>query len=413
MQQPQQGLTQASVGQTHPPDRIVLLDGLRAVALLGIFLVNIEWFTRPWQSFGSGVLPGLSGLDLAAAWTVHVFVAGKFWILFSLLFGMGFAVMAARVDAQGGFAPRYLRRLAFLLVIGLAHALLQWVGDILHTYAVAGLLLLCLVRLQPLTQLVLGLTLYGGLCLLMLLGAVFMWLVPDAAGSLQAAAADNLRAGVQASAIYANGTFSQVTAQRAADLATLAPNNLMVVPMALGVFLIGSWLLRSGRMRDAVAHRGFFVRLALGCLPVGLAITLLAAWLGTSFPAGAQDGRDMLAMTLQMLGALPLSLGYLALMVLAWQVPSGQRVLKALAPAGRMALTLYLMQSLLASLAFYGYGLALWGRVSPAGLLAFAVAVFAVQVLLARWWLARFRYGPVEWLWRWVTYARRPDMRAG
>ncbi|WP_407351076.1 DUF418 domain-containing protein [Luteimonas sp. R10] len=391
-------------------DRIGLLDALRAFALLGIFLVNIEWFTRPWQEFGNGVASGLAGIDHAAAWGVHVFVAGKFWILFSLLFGIGFAVMMARAEKAGRpFRALYLRRTAALLVIGIAHALLLWAGDILHTYALAALLLLALRDLRPRTQLVLGLSIYYGLCLLALLGAAVAGLVPGAAeeGAARAFSADP-GATAEAARAYAEGGFARVSGQRAADFARFLLNDFFVVPMALGVFLVGSWLLRSGRIGDVAAQRPFFRRLAGFGLPLGLGLSLWAASIGVGLDAAGNDARWLLANALMSLGALPLALGYLALVALAWSTDAGARALGLLAPAGRMALSHYLLQSLVGSLVFYGYGLALWGRIGHAGLLLLAAVVFALQVATSRWWLARFRFGPVEWLWRWATYGRRP-----
>ena len=394
-------------------ERIGLLDALRGLALLGIFVVNIEWFTRPWQEFGNGMAQGLAGADFIAAWAVHVFVSGKFWILFSLLFGMGFAVMMARAKASDRFASIYLRRLAVLFAIGIAHALLFWVGDILHSYVIAGLLLLALRDAGPRAQLAIGLAMYLGLCGLSLLAGAAMLAVPAGQMDMVAtgALAENARAAEAAAAAYAGGGFAEVTAQRLRDFSSLAWNNFGVVPMALGIFLIGSWLLRSGRIADVAGNRAFFVRMAACCLPLGLAVTLWAAWLSTGHPQGTLDMRYLVAASLHGLGALPMTLGGVALVALAWQSAVGARLLGLVAPVGRMALTNYLLQSVIASLLFYGYGLAMWGRIGHAGLVLLALAVFALQALASRWWLARYRFGPLEWAWRWLTYGSRPPMR--
>ena len=400
------------VAPTSGSERIGLLDALRGLALLGIFLANIEWFTRPWQEFANGMAQGLSGLDHAAAWTVHVFVNGKFWILFSLLFGLGFAVMMERAQASGRSARIYLRRLAVLFAIGIAHALLVWVGDILHSYAIAGLLLLGMREVRPRKQLAVGLALYLGLCGLSLLaGASMLALPPGGTDAMAGELAESARAADAAAASYAGGGFAGVTAQRLRDFSMLAWNNFGVVPMALGIFLVGSWLFRSGRITDVAAHRGFFVRMAAWGLPLGLALTLWAASLATGHPHGTVDGRYVMAAGLHGLGALPMTLGGVAALALAWQSRAGMRLLGALAPAGRMALTNYLLQSVVASLVFYGYGLAMWGRIGHAGLVLLVLAVFALQVLASRWWLARFRFGPLEWAWRWLAYGARPAMR--
>ena len=397
---------------TAAGERIELLDALRAWALLGIFLVNLPWFTRPWQEFDRGILPGLESLDYAAAWGLHIFVAGKFWILFSILFGAGFALMAERAAAAGASTRPYVRRMLVLLVLGVAHALLLWVGDILHTYAVAGLLMLAFRGLAPRGQLVAGLLMFSAVAALSLLTALALMAMPaDALANLRAESTAQTVAGLQAGAIYAGDGFAAVSAQRLADFSSLVSMNVLIVPMALSMFLIGSWLLRSGLLRDVAAHRHFLLKLTAACLPLGLGLTLWSASIGVTYPDGMVDAHSVFAATLHQLGALPLSLAYLGLASLAWQSHVGQRMLAAVAPAGRMALTNYLGQSLLASLVFYGYGLAMWGRIPPAGLVVLALVVFALQVLASRWWLQRYRFGPLEWLWRWLTYGTRPALR--
>lgn len=401
----------AGLAPTAAHERIGLLDGLRGLALAGIFVVNIQWFSRPWQEFGNGMAQGLAGVDHAVAWCVHVFVAGKFWVLFSLLFGIGFALMMERAQASGRPVRLYLRRLAVLFVLGIAHALLVWVGDILHAYAIAALGLLLMRGLSARAQLGIGLSIYLGLYALSLLGGLAMTAMPPGPPELRQLLADGVREGTAAAAAYAGGGFAEVTAQRARDFSMLLANAFGVVPMALAVFLVGSWLFRSGRIGDVAGHRRFFVRMAAWCVPLGLALTLASARLSTGHAEGFNNPRWVLASSLHGLGALPLTLGGVAALALAWQGVVGRRVLGALAPAGRMALTNYLLQSVVAALVFYGYGLAMWGRIGNAGMVVLAGAVFAMQVLAGRWWLERYRFGPLEWVWRWLTHGRRPPMR--
>ena len=402
--------TVGKLAPTSDRERIGLLDGLRGLALLGIFIVNIEWFSRPWQEFGNGMAQGLAGIDHVGAWLVHVFVSGKFWVLFSLLFGIGFALMMERAQASGRPVRLYLRRLAVLLLLGIAHALLAWAGDILHAYAIAALGLLMMRGLSPRAQLGIGLAIYLGLYALSLLGGLAMMVMPLEQAGFRQLLAEGVQAGEAAAAAYAGGGFAEVTAQRASDFGMLLSNAFGVVPMALAVFLVGSWLFRSGRLGDIAGNRGFFVRMVAWCLPLGLALTLASAWLSTGHPDGFYNPRWVFASSLHGLGALPMTLGGVAALALAWQ-GAGNRLLALLAPAGRMALTNYLLQSVIASLVFYGYGLAMWGRVGYAGMVALAAAVFAVQVVASRWWLGRYRFGPLEWAWRWLTYGRRLPMR--
>jgi uncharacterized protein len=127
-------------------ERIEALDVIRGIALIGIFLMNVEWFTRPIAELGTGVDVTQTGLSYAASWFIYTFVQGKFWTMFSLLFGMGFAVMLTRSeDNQRAFVTPYLRRIVGLFLFGSAHFVMLWTGDILHNYAVTALALLLIV----------------------------------------------------------------------------------------------------------------------------------------------------------------------------------------------------------------------------------------------------------------------------
>lgn len=390
-------------------ERSGLLDAVRALALFGIFAVNLEWFNRPWQEFGEGAREGLAGADALAAWAIQVFVAGKAWLLFSLLFGIGFALMQARAARAGrDFAPVHRRRAWTLLAIGLAHGALLWPGDILRTYALAAFLMPALGARSPRAQRDLGLGLYLGLVAL----GMALALLATAWGADAATAENGAAAAAAAAQVYAHGGYLEVTLQRVRDLLPLIAADIGGVPLVLGAFLLGDWLLRSGRIGDPAAHARYHRGMAWVGLPAGLALavaTTLAFGLNAGQAGGA--GRWYFGAALQQLAALPVALGVLSAATLCWSRPRGRRALAAIAPAGRMALSHYLLQSLLASTLFYGYGLALWGRPGPAALLALAVAAFGLQVLASRWWLARFRFGPVEWAWRWATYGERPPMR--
>jgi uncharacterized protein len=401
LREPTTGVTVSSTttnpAPIAPKDRIEALDVIRGFALFGIFLVNIEWFTRPWQELGAGMQAGTAALDHTVDWLVYLAARGKFWVLFSLLFGMGFAVMSGRLTATGrDFGTVYLRRSAVLMVFGIAHAVLLWSGDILHGYALAALALLLLARgMQPASQLYVGASIYLLFALLATVSGIVAADVeaPDAPATAAEAAA--------AAQVYAHGDYPAVTAQRARDfMFELLPHDIDIVPMAFSVFLCGAWFVRSGRIGDVVAHMPFFRGMAIIGLAVGAAFTAVILF----GPQGLSGGALLL-------GSAATALGYLG--AIAWLLarPATARYVAWLAPVGRMALSNYLLQSLLASTIFYGYGLGLWGRIGRTGQVLLVVAIFAAQALLSRWWLSRYRFGPVEWLWRWGTYGRRPAMK--
>lgn len=466
-----------------PGERIATLDVIRGIALLGIFLMNVEFFGRPVADLDGGLAPGAQGLDYWVGWAVHVFVRGKFWTMFSLLFGMGFAVMLARAEQAGrGFLAPYLRRTLALAAFGAMHFILVWSGDILGSYALGAVLLVLAFHGRPAallatalgaigTALMLGLlsgpsgelpwqplagigtsllilagvaaalqrwpvsglrnaglALYVVPFLLMTLGAALALArppvpAPAAAPATAAAPAPDAKAQRRAGAVaeaeraiaeearvMSGGSYAQAVALRAGRYPSHMARDIGFAVIVLGMFLLGAWFVRSGAIVRPEAHLPLFRRLLVFGLPLGLGMSLLSAAIATSHVRGVNDLAFQLASGLALLGNLPACLGYVAAIVLAMRAPWG-RWLSVFGPAGRMALTNYLAQSVVGTLFFYGYGLGHWGM-GRAPQLLFVAVVFAMQLALSRWWLARFRYGPLEWLWRGVTYLRWPSMRA-
>ncbi len=387
-----------------PDERIATLDVLRGLALLGILLMNMEGFVGPLDLSTTGIDPHWQGVDRWADAFVYVFVQGKFFTLFSLLFGAGFAVMAQRAEAAGrDFTGFYLRRSLGLLGIGLAHALLLWSGDILVAYALLSFLLLAF-REAPRAWLpAMGMLSYlAAIGLMLLLGAMVMLLPADAAQAASAQAA--IEAQRQA---YGHGTYAQAVLQRLHDFGASLGALLVVGPQVLGMFLIGSWFARSGAIARPDQHARLFAWLRRGALPLGLALMLASAWYQPWLAPGRFDLRSAVAYATGSVAGLLMCLGYLA-----WGV-RWSHALRWLAPAGRMALSNYLGQSLVCTLLFYDYGLGWFEQMGRAWQLLFAVALFAAQVAFSRFWLRRFRFGPVEWLWRAITYWRLPPLRRG
>lgn len=403
------------------PDRIQALDALRGFALLGILLMNIEAFVGPLMNSMTGLDPSLQGADRTMDAAIYLLVQGKFFPLFSMLFGMGFAVMLMRADAAGRpFLGLYLRRIGTLLVLGLAHAVLLWPGDILVTYALMGLLLGLCFRGTPQSRLpkwgVAMMLLPVGLTLLMgLLGSAMQAMPEEArAGFEQAMAAQGAQIDAQVEAqrlAYGSGSYAEATAQRASDFLSMLGFIFIFGAFILGLFLVGAWFTRSGAIARPEQHARLFWRLRWVALPVGLAMVLVSYWMVPTMDFGRLDLTASTAQSLQMLGGAVMALAYLAWFVRGLQSPVLGRWLGLLAPAGRMALTNYLMQSLVCTTIFYGYGLGYFEQLPRAWQPLFVLALFGLQVALSHWWLARFRFGPMEWLWRAATYLQLPPMR--
>lgn len=411
--------TETTLAPLPADERIQAMDVLRGFALLGILLTNIEGMVGPLNASLTGLDQGLTGADRWADALVYIFVQGKFYPLFSLLFGMGFAVMMARAAAAGRpFFAVYLRRVLALLAIGLAHALLVWSGDILTTYALIAVLLLACFRRTPQSRLpkwaiffILVPSLLVGL--FGLLGSAAQ-LDPTAAAQMNLALAEQrseMDAMLEAQrAAYGSGSFADALAQRHEDLAVMMGNLLLMGWQILGLFLLGSWFVRSGAIARPQQFPRLYQRLRWVALPIGLAMTLLSFRILPTMDFGRLDIASSAAMVLAMLGGMLMCLGYLAWIVKGLQSASAPR-LGLLAPAGRMALSNYLMQSIVCTTLFYGYGLGYFEQLPRAWQVPFVLAFFALQVVLSHAWLSRFRFGPAEWLWRAATYLRLPAMR--
>ncbi|MDQ3205435.1 MAG: DUF418 domain-containing protein [Pseudomonadota bacterium] len=414
-------LTEASLGPVAADERIPVMDVLRGFALLGIALMNIETIVGPLFAGLTGLDPALSGADRWADALIYILVQGKFYALFSLLFGMGFALMLARAQASGrSFGVLYLRRTLVLLTIGLAHMLLVWSGDILTIYALIAPLLLLFRRSDPARLLKWGVALFVMPALLLLAAGAMASLAqsdPVAAAEFErslAAQSQMMSGALDAQReAYGSGSYADAVTQRLADFKLMLSHAVMLTGwQILGMFLIGAWFVRSGAIARPPEFSHLYRRLRLVAFPAGLALMLASFWMMPTGDFGRMDLSWGLATALAMLAGLLMCLGYVGMVVAAsWSTGAVSKLLALLAPAGRMALSNYLAQSLVLTLVFYGYGLGYFEQLPRAWQLPFALALFSLQVAFSHWWLARFRFGPAEWVWRAATYATIPPMR--
>lgn len=383
-------------------ERVRELDGLRAVALFGILAVNIWYFADPWTLSGELSPDHRSTSDTAVRFVATTLFEGKFYLLFSFLFGYSFVLQeraAHRVNASP--VPRTLRRLAGLAVLGLAHGLVLYYGDILLTYAVVGLVLL---GLRDISQRAAVLTATGitvGMASLLIVvgGIVAVANMPTGDGAVPAPDIAALTSGPRAA----------LTANIEGYLLAVPSVLFFQGPLALAMFLVGLAAARSGLLERPISS-ATLRRAAALCLPIGL---LAAAGQSYLLYYADRDRFSLLTTGVTTLTAPLATAGYLCLVLLLFRSPAGQGVLALLAPAGRMALTNYVGQSLLLAVVFTGFGLGLTNVLAPALVLLIVVVVFAVQLVLSRLWLTRFTVGPLEAILRRVTYSSRDAQPLG
>ena len=395
-----------------------VLDALRGFALFGILLVNMALFSWPVYDLmmGQEVWTGL--VDQIADWLIRFFAEGKFYALFSFLFGLGMTIQMERAAARGaGFAGLYCRRLLVLLGIGLLHEYLLWEGDILVAYALLGFLLLAFRNRKPKTLLI-----WVVICMVLplLVYAVFYGfyflaaLIPETAGEMQQGlaqdSAEYARKTAENLRVFREGTFAEIFVQRARNVSFLWQFMMFTLPMIFAMFLLGLYAGRRRIFQDLAAHPDLVRKTLIYGFWLGIPANAIYA---TCFSLHESQLSLiwMIAAVAIAVGGPALALAYAASITLCWQRGARLRILQFLAAAGRMALTNYLLQSLICTTIFYSYGLGLYGSVGRLAGLGIAVAVFVAQVGLSVAWFRHFRFGPVEWLWRTLTYGRRPPMR--
>jgi len=417
----------ADAGEAGPVDvgeRVVLLDVLRGLALGGVFLANTysflsgRAFLPPDQLRASIAHP----LDAAMTHAVIFFVSGKFITIFSFLFGLGFSIQMLRAEERGTSGPRlFARRLTFMLLFGAAHAVTLWYGDILHVYALLGFSLLLLRKRSDRALLTWGL-----LCAAILPGAIDLaihflprlWTSPEAAeASMNASMAQVAESKRQALPVHQGDSYLAVVRMNPRIYWDLF-GGLRMIGFAVGVlgrFMLGLYVGRRGLLHDAATHRPLFRQLLgwgflFGLIGNGAALVMRQLSISGRL-APSSLAPQIVGPLSRDLGHVGFAVLYVAAIALLFQRDRWRRLLLVFAPVGRMALTNYLAQSLLAVLIFYGIGLGLIGQVRPALVVAIVAGIFSLQIAWSHLWLARFRMGPAEWLWRSLTYGKLQPMR--
>ncbi|MDA7416331.1 DUF418 domain-containing protein [Xenophilus arseniciresistens] len=391
---------------TEAQHRLAQVDGLRGFALLGILVVNSQVMASPYYAQAVADPAFSSPTDLAVRWLVALVFETKFYLLFSFLFGYSFTLQRAAADRQqAAFVPRWLRRLAGLALLGLAHALLFYPGDILLPYALLGLLLLGWRHLRPERALRRAGWVLGLLAVPWLLLSVLSLMQPWAGADFSV-----YEAQAQVAIASYRGDVASTVMQNLRDWRGSVWWQLMLVqgPFVVVMFLVGHALGTRQALAQPWQQPGRLRRWALMGLLPGLTGAVLYA---NSGQPAADPGWRLMGFAAGLLTSPGLSLAYACAFLLAWRTRTGQRVGAWLVPAGRMALSNYLMQSLVCAFIFTGWGLGLSAALPPLAVLGIAVGLYALQLPLSAWWLRRHLHGPVEWGLRALTLGRWPAWR--
>lgn len=361
-------------------------------------MVNIWYFADPGSLTGDVSAGDDSPTDLAVRFAVAALFEAKFYLLFSFLFGYSFVLQQrAAIEQEASHRARMLRRLGTLFVLGLLHGTLLFFGDILLTYSLMGLILLATHTVRPATAAVTGAVLTGVIGSLVLAIGLFVAVATTGAPPptlFQPGALTDSPAAVFSSNAE---TFGK----------TVATVVLFQGPLALAMFYLGLAAARIFLLERRIPTSAL-TRTTVTCLPAGLAAGVFQAYLTIYLD---RDQYGVLATGISILTAPLQTAGYVSLLLLLFRTPAGMRVCRLLAPAGRIALTNYLLQSVAMALVFTAYGLRLSNQLPAVAVGGIAVVIFLAQLLLSRLLLQRFRTGPAEWLLRRVTYWKAEKVR--
>ena len=394
-------------------DRITAIDVLRGLALCGILVVNIESFSMNNSAlFNPTSVGDLTGLNYWIWLATDLLFENKFMAIFSMLFGAGVILMTTHVESRGvSPSPIHYRRMLVLLVFGLIHGYLFWDGDILVWYSMCGLLLYLFRNRSAAGLVASGL---GALAVGSALFAVFAWSMPhwppESLAEFSKGFSPTAEEVARDLAAYRSGWLDQI-AFRAPHTLSMQTSVFFFwgIWRAGGMMLLGMGLFQLGVLSGRRSNRFYLGLFAAGLLiglPVvgfGILQNVRHEWaIEYSFFTGTQYNYW---------GSIPMCLAYAGAVMLLVNNGLAAGATSRLAAVGRMALTNYLMQTIVCTAIFYGHGLGLYGRMERAGQIVIVFAILSCQLILSPLWLRHFRFGPAEWLWRSLTYGKRQRFR--
>lgn len=392
---------------TALPERIVALDAMRGFAILGILLMNIQGFSMIDAAYMNPTAYGdFEGVNRWVWILSHVLADQKFMALFSVLFGAGVLLFTERAEALGRpSAGLHYRRMFWLFLIGMFHAYTLWYGDVLVAYALCGVVIFLLRKVRP------GLLILWG-CLALLIPSILFTLVglslpfwpPESIAEINVSWAPSPETIAEELEMYRGSWLGQLQHRAIQSFFIQTAGFLVYIGWRSGgLMLIGmalvKWGILTGRKSTA-----FYLLVTIAGFATGLPLIIMGVL--RNFAAGWPLSSMFLGFQLNYWGSLFVAMAYLCGMMLLVRSGALSRIVHGLAAVGRTAFTNYLLQSLICSWIFYGHGLGLFGRVERWQQLVLVLCIWMVEIIFSILWLRRFQYGPLEWLWRSLTYLR-------
>jgi uncharacterized protein len=429
-------LSGQNAGPVAAAERLVSLDTLRGVAVMGILVMNVYAFAMPLAAYSNPmIMGGADALNVGTWFFTHLFFDQKFMSIFAMLYGAGMVLMMNRVETRGAeFAPVFYRRSAWLIVIGLLHAYFIWFGDILFHYALMGMVIFLLRKAAPRTLITIACVVLPVTLLINFGSSFYLEALQSDVTEIERQQADGavlddeqqqrLDEWEEVRAVFApneediatevaayRGTYIDALTHRAPFVAFIQVNLTLAFVMwrVGGLMLLGMALMKLGVLSGERSSR-FYRTLVLAGYGTGLPLVILSAVL--------LEAHEFDPLFVARYGGIPnyfgsilVALGHIGAVVLVVKSGALEALVDRFAAVGRLALSNYLVQSLVMTSLFYGYGLGLYAEVPRILQQGFVAALIGLQLLISPWWLAHFRFGPAEWLWRSLTYGQRQPMR--
>jgi len=385
---------------TSPSERISQIDILRGFALFGILLVNVFGYNSSFFDFSGFYKTFEDPLNSSVFNLVVGFGADKFIFIFSFLFGIGFSIMYLKYCADDrDFFRLYLRRLLVLMMFGIIHIVFFWAGDILVSYSLMGMILLLSRKLRSGLIMFLSVLLYFSPIIYIAFESVFP-LMPSALSSVTELKMPEVID------IYSGGSYLEILKLRIHEYFAFRNINLIYyTPKVLSLFFLGFLFYKHKYLERINSSKLRYFILLIILLSIGIFLNLFTENI-VSILANPETNPFYTAiyMCVFEITNIFLGLGYILLILLLSQVPIFKNILNSLKYIGRMALTNYLMQSVIFTTFMYAYGFGYFGSIQPWQLVIYAILVFLIQLFISIIWLKNFRFGPMEWIWRKLTY---------